>query len=457
MSCLTLRPPVLLCVLMLLATFSYAQDSAKFILDLPVIEAPYSINNSFLAYRQVSLGMQGSQSLTKSVTEPKVYYIKRLVNPEKGKTGSARTGRWLAFGVLQLASDLALMYFPLGEAWNHEEWHRAVLTQNNVRSYNDVNNIPLGQELIAVSHLTDEDLAAFKKRSSPGYARLPAAGIEGQIEMSKALQKDNFFNHMNLPLGLTYFLTSVNTITYVQACSKKEGDDLTTDSEKKEGTSIEKRDFAGLDMTAWIYDLSRPDEPYEARGVHPSGVGIRRYRLTTDLTEEELNYLRKMGRLQFANFISPAMFFFNSIRINKDVRFNVSGFHYLTSFGYDIGGNLFLEYKNRKIFAALHNYHNLHNSFVGLEMQGIDFPFQIKGSPFLISPAIHLWTQPAGQGFRTSESSFGGRIELNISTKAGKYFRPYAVVAAKTKGWVAGDSYLDEKVFARFGVKAYIH
>src|SRR6218665_3356482 len=447
--------PAFLFLLTLLATPLHAQDSqTKFILDLPIMEAPYGVNNGFFAYRQFSPGMQASMNLAKSVTEAKVYGLKRLIKPEKGASPEAKIGRWAGFAVIHLLSDYVLMYFPLGEAWNHEEWHRAVLTQNKVSSHNDVNDIPFGQELIAVSHLEDAALAAFKKNNNPDYVRLSAAGIEGQIETTKALQKDNFFCRMNLPLSLNYFFSAFSAIEYVRLCAEPGADDLTIKAEEKEVVNVEKRGFVGLDMLSWIYDLPRPDEPYEARGIHPSGTGIRRYRRTSDLTGEELGFLKKMGNLQLVNFISPAMFFVNSIRLHKELRFNFSGFHHLTSFGYDLGGNLFFEYKGHKIFGAIHNYHNLQNSFLGLEMQVIDRPLMIGRIPFFISPSLHLWSQPAGQEFRTSEASVGGRAEAGISIRLGKYFRPYMTLVAITKGWTAGDSYLDEKVFARFGVRA---
>ena len=41
-----------------------------------------------------------------------------------------------------------------------------------------------------------------------------------------------------------------------------------------EERNIAKRDFVGLDCNAWVYDLFRPNEPYELRGIHPIGNWI---------------------------------------------------------------------------------------------------------------------------------------------------------------------------------------
>jgi hypothetical protein len=248
-----------------------------------------------------------------------------------------------------------------------------------------------------------------------------------------------------------------NNIEYVRTCSTLEGDKLTKELEQEEGTDIAKRDFTGLDMTAWIYDLSRPDIPYADRGLHPSGVGIRRYRLTTDLNTEELDYLKKMGKLQYINLISPQLIFINSIRLNEDIRFNFSLFHYLTSFGYDLGGNLFLEYQSHKIFFAAHNYHNLNHSFYGLEAQLLDEELNYNNQKLWVTPSVHIWTQPEDQGFRTSKSQLGGKVSLNISAALNRTWRPYIDLSVKSKGWVAGDPYLSSNFNFRVGMRALVN
>jgi hypothetical protein len=354
----------------------YAQmDSVKtkFILDIPLLDLPANLDNNWLAFKQFSPSMQQTLGFSKSIAETQQYYTKRLFfNPNKnysiGRIILKETG--LAFTNLIIESIISGT--PLGTGWTHEEWHRAVMNKNNVRSFNDMNTFPIGQEVVSVSHETDNDLERFKNSNNPDFVRMSVAGIEAQYEYVKALQKDNFYYDLNLSSQVSYWLNNINSISYVKKTSTIGGDALTQNLEKAEGTDISKRDFTGLDFTAWIYDLSRPNEPYAERGIHVSGVGFRRYRITTDLTTEELVYLKKMGKLQILNLISPHMFFINSIKLNQNLRFNFGLFHYLTSFGYDAGSNFFVDYKHNKIFFALHNYHNLNNSFYGIEAQLID-------------------------------------------------------------------------------------
>src|SRR6185436_9321120 len=101
---------------------------------------------------------------------------------------------------------------------------------------------------------------------------------------------------------------------------------------------IRVRDFTGHDILAWAYDLHRPNEPYAARGIHPSGVGIDRYRKPSDLRPEEMQYLRRQGKLQVLNFFDPAFirgsgFTMNNPLNGRPMKVVVRPGHILTPFG----------------------------------------------------------------------------------------------------------------------------
>ncbi len=441
-------------------TIVYAQNDSvktKFIVDIPIVDLPANLDNSYLAFKQFSPSMKQSLGFSKSIAETQQYYTKRLFfNPNKNYSIGRKILKETGLAFTNLLIEVIIGGTPFGTGWTHEEWHRAVLNKNNVSSFNDMNTFPIGQDAVSVSHITDEDLAKFKNSNNSDFVRMGAAGIEAQYEYVKALQKDNFYYGLNLSSQISYWKNTINSISYLRLTSTVEGDDFTKELENEEGTDISERDFTGLDFTAWIYDLSRPNEPYAQRGRHVSGVGLRRYRITSDLTKEELDYLKKMGKLQILNFISPHMFYINSIKFNQNLRFNFGLFHYLTSFGYDVGSNFFIEHKLNKIFFAFHNYHNLNNSFYGIETQLIDKEYKIGKKTLLLSPIIHLWTHPKNQEFRTSDDTFGGKMEIYAATELGKKWQQYISVSAKTKGWVAGDVYLNSNLSIRFGTRILI-
>jgi hypothetical protein len=433
----------------------------KFIIDLPLVDLPANIDHNGLAYKQFSPSMQQSLGISKSIAEAQQYYTYRLFfNPNKKYSTFSTISRSFWFGVTDYCIEVIIGGTPLGTGWTHEEWHRAVMNKNNVGSFNDMNTFPIGKTAVAVSHETDQALAQFKETNNTDFLRMQVAGIEAQYEYIKAVQKDNFYHNLGLKSSISYWTNALNSIFYVQMSSTTEGDELTKNMMAEEAklgyNKTEIRDFTGLDFTGWMYDLSRPYERYANRGYRADG-GINRYRTTADLTPEELGYLHKMGKMQWINIISPTMFFINSINVNKNLRLNFAMFHYLTSFGYDAGSNFFVDYKNNKMFFALHNYHNFKNSFWGVEAQLLDKQVYVGATPILLTPSIHFWAQPKDQAFRTSDMQLGAKVELSASTMLSKVWQPYITVSAKTTGWVAGDVYLDNNVSARVGIRAYIH
>jgi hypothetical protein len=206
-------------------------------------------------------------------------------------------------------------------------------------------------------------------------------------------------------------------------------------------------------MTAWVYDLFRPREPYEARGVHPSGNGINRYRTTKDLTKEELDYLRLQGYLQALNYLSPMMFGVRSIAFGESgVKGNFAMRHFLTSFGYDIAAHIFIKYKQYKIALAYHSYVNHKNYFPALEAELIDYPFAIGPLKMYLAPRALIGMQPRDQEFKTNNPEFFGLLGLRVDFNISEHFLPYFDVYAKTNGWAAGNEYLENNASVKLGV-----
>jgi hypothetical protein len=162
----------------------------KFIIDIPLLDLPANTDNDGLAFKQFSPSMQQSLGLSKSIAETQQYYTKRLFfNPKKKYTLGNKILRELGLASANVVIEMLIGSTPFGIGWTHEEWHRAVMNKNNVRSFNDMNTFPIGKELVAVSHVTDADLARLKADNSADFVRLAAAGIEAQYEYVKALQK----------------------------------------------------------------------------------------------------------------------------------------------------------------------------------------------------------------------------------------------------------------------------
>lgn len=87
----------------------------------------------------------------------------------------------------------------------------------------------------------------------------------------------------------------LGSIAYVASGAWDDTNAGTDEANLADGDGVSVRDFTGHDFVAWVYDLHRPDEPYGARGIHPSGVGIDRYRKSAQLTPDERESMSPSG------------------------------------------------------------------------------------------------------------------------------------------------------------------
>ena len=165
----------------------------------------------------------------------------------------------------------------------------------------------------------------------------------------------------------------MNSLFYVASDNSTEVDELTDEFNPKEGRNIGARDFMGHDFTAWVYDLLRPKEAYQERGIHPSGEGFDRYIKFADLTSDDRIFLRCQAQLQWLT---------------------LSMVHMLTSFGYTVDTHLFLQCNLIDLFIVGHRFFNHRRRFSGLEIQLIDYPRNWNKNRFLAISELGVWTQP---------------------------------------------------------------
>lgn len=430
-----------------LVDYNFLEYASKTVSNGTVESADY-----FRAYANPS--MSQSLNITASVYNVAHYGFKHL-NINWFKKDFLN---YLAETSIWASGELVLMYMPLGGGWLHEEYHRAMLTKHYTNSFNDMNTFPLFAESVSVNSVKDDDLIRFKAENNADFVRLHAAGIEGEYVLAHKLQKQNFFHEQKLRYFSSNLMSIANSISYVWICSRQEAEDFTNDFLAIEmSKDIAFRDFTGLDFNAWVYDLFRPNEPYEKRGVHPSGWGIDRYIKPSDLTNEELKYLKKQGYLQLWNLASPMLLNIDNIyRGKKDLKANFAIRNYLTSFGHDLSPNFFLKTKNFNWIFAYHHYRNYKNTFAGAEIELYDYPLKIGNKILLTNIRTMAWLQPKDLSFTTSTAELGGLFDVKLKFSATKNMFPYVQVVGKTNGWVAGEVFQEENFSVKAGLSFYL-
>jgi len=244
-----------------------------------------------------------------------------------------------------------------------------------------------------------------------------------------------------------YWLVALNDQLYVGSVISPADSafvDSTTDKANRDETTIAQRDISGHDFTAWVYHLFRPDEPLDARGVHPSGVGINRYIKVADLSPEEKRYLQHEGKLAWLNFVDPNFLGIRGFTIRnpfngESARANFWLRHALTSFGDAIDAHVVYQQGSLGVHLSAQRFANHDRGFPGARVEIVEFPVRMSGRDFRLSPRIAAWAQPRDGEFRTRDASVGGLAGLRLQTARASRLQFYADVEAKTPGWVVGN------------------
>ena len=428
--------------------FSFQITSPALKLDWPLFDLPYQIDamntvghGFFSSYANPSMAqsLALSKNMVASYNFGMKYFYDHVTMNEPLKMLIYYTGTSL--GVL------LFFYMPGAEGWMHEEYHRAVLTRFGANSFNGMNLFPIGASVVYVSGVDDNDMIRIKKKSPSDLVRLYEAGIEGEYVQISRLQRDNFFYDQQLLNEIGYWITTLNSHMYVLISA-----DPDTELPEDEA-DVSSRDFAGYDLTTWVYDLFRPHEPYEDRGSHPTGKGVSRYISVNDLTNDELRYLQLQGGLQYLNYLSPMMFGIRTFPLgDTGYEMNCAMRHYLTSFGSDIAAQVFLKIRPFNMAFTLHNYMNYRNYFPAVEAELVDYPLAVGMLEFFLAPRVLIGMQPQGQTFKTGSPAFLGLFGLRVDFMTQRNIYPYIDFTAKTNGWVAGNEYLEANASVRLGV-----
>ncbi|GAA4439055.1 hypothetical protein GCM10023188_35040 [Pontibacter saemangeumensis] len=363
-----------------------------------------------------------------------------------GKLLLNKTAKYLlSLGFVRYGSELPI---TLG-IWAHEEFHRAVLGVSGVNATNG--NWLLSRWDGTVYGVSDGQLSQLKAHDLKGLLYSYVAGVHAQSLSTQTNLLNDFYHKRIIYKNALYLYNAWYTWHYLRFSTSNASNTVKVDAPPHENLDPVQRDYAGADFTAWAYDMFSPDQPYTTRDPFPNGEGVNRRVGFSDLSPEAQDYLEKQERLSLINFINPAVFFVNSINLGRHVSFNFFGQYVPTHFGNDIGMLLPVRYRKSNLLLGLHTYNNRRQTFGGLEIglleKALDKRDRLQGSLVL-----HAWVQPENQSFFDEKGKAGGAAELNLKYSLGRHFSSFVNVAGKTRGWQAGNPYLNKNVSARVGL-----
>ncbi len=353
---------------------------------------------------------------------------------------------------LGVATGLAQLGFT---TWMHEEWHRAPMSQHGIHNQNSYHDPSTWESAAAGVHLVaDDDLVWLKAEHPADLVRAHTAGMEGEHELVR-FAGDRLIREADRPIvgplrtagsWMTPALLTaeLDNLTYMIYCGPPSDEPPSDEHEPREAY----RDFTGWDGTAWAYDLVLPDEPYEDRGVHPSGDGIDRYRIWSDLPEEGQQVLTRYTRLYWLNLVNPDLLGVNAFAVGP-YRMNGALDVIWTAWGYRVGT------RGRLLTGDV-----LWTSELGVGVnRELTLPYASVGAQGIpVSERLDLdlelsaWMQPDQLRWDDTQAAPGGGVELGLRYA----LRPWAALRleglAKTRGQMLGEVELGPGVAGRLGV-----
>lgn len=435
-------------VLWTLTYISYGQDTAiyKLKLSLPLLDLP---QNYTLLYNIPT--MQQAFELSNDFYElsfwgidalgDKIFISKNKKYTNGKKIGNAVFKYGLSLAFSQYGSELPI---PLG-VWGHEEFHRSVLGIDNISSKNG--NWLLNRWDGTVYGISDSTLTHEKNENINNLLYSYVAGVQYEIALNQKTTLNDFYKNRTLNKNALLLYNAYYVFNYFKFSTSSISDSVKILAPPHESKNPMERDYAGADLTAWVYDMFNPSVPFSSRDSFPGGDGVNRRIGFSDLSSEEQSYLKNQKNLSLLNFINPAIFFINRIKINYNLSFNVFTQYAPTHFGNDIAIFIPVKYKQFDLLLNIHNYSNKTVGGFGAGAGLYNYTFSEKWESDLV---LNFWNQP--NTFYDNTKIPGGQISVGAKYHFKNNFDGFISLIGKTKGWTISNPYLQSNLSVQLGL-----
>lgn len=351
--------------------------------------------------------------------------------------------------------------------WLQNEWHRSVLHRQGITSRNSVYDPSIWSDgLMPVDQVSDADLARLKAQQPADTVRLMSAGIEAQHSFVLRTG-DEIMYHDNVGtdwgpfyLGESWMapamlMAELSNQLYFNLCASPVSNAV-TDTQNKRTTRILDRDAVGLDCDAWVYEMRRPDEPYDTRGAHPYGEGIDRYRSRFDLEDEEREWMDQQRWVNLFNFANPHLYGIDGIILDEDGNRWLPQLSAIpTPWGNQVDFRITARTMDWTGAIILHSGFANKSMYPGIDMVLIDQT--MFDSILYTTLGIGMWMQPLDQRWDAGDPESGGHAFADVRIPIIDDFDLMPGIEYKTQGFVPGIVDLGPAIIGRFAIVAHLH
>lgn len=434
--------PFFLSLFLGLTNFVFSQDTNtyKLFINIPLVDLSENFH-----YPTMNQSLEFSNSLYElsfwGIDElgNKIFISKK--DSKKRKFSNLAFKYALSYGFSKFGSELPI---PFG-VWAHEEFHRSTLKVENINAMNG--NWIFNRWDGTVYGISDQELDNLKNKNLNQLLYSYVAGIQYEILSNQKNTLNDFYLTRTFNKNALLLYNAYYTFNYFKFSTSSFTDSVKIIAPPHESTIASNRDYAGADLTAWAYDMFNPNLPFSSRDSFPNGEGVNRRVGISDLSPEALTYLEKQKKLSLLNFVNPAIFFINRIKINSDFSFNFFAQYSPTHFGNDIAFYIPLKYKKYDLLIDLHNYNNNVNRSFGLGLGIFNYSISSKISSDF---SLNFWNQP--RDFFANDNILGGAISAKTNYNISKNTSSFISLNAKSNGWIIGNEYLKNSVSIQFGI-----
>ena len=236
-------------------------------------------------------------------------------------------------------------------------------------------------------------------------------------------------------------------LAYLLRCRNINSVALTETLEGLQG-SVPERDFAGLDCTAWAYELTTPDEPYADRGTHPSGVGVDRYRHLDDLSPEGRRVLNQALGLHFLGLLDPGLWGIRGFG-QGSARWLVASGGEMTPHGTMLHLTVGRDTDGADFVVDLEQHISESGWRPGLHVAGRRIPLT-EGTSALGELGLRL--QPEGLRWDAETHELGAWLQLGVSQRIAPDWSIEGALGARNRVWVRTLPDLDGGLYSHVSV-----
>ncbi len=433
------------CTLLFSVGQAQQESSYRLRLELPLLDLP---QNTSLPYRIPS--MEQASAWSTGLYELGYWGIDAGVDALIPTTSDAPFGKRLLNGSVNYLAGLGFARYgselpvPLG-VWAHEEFHRSVLGVNGIAARNG--NWIGSRWDGTVYGVSDQQLSDLKAQDLNELLYSYVAGVHAELLSTERIIKDAFHHPRSVNMAPLLLYNSWYVWNYFDFATSAVSDSVKVLAPPHESADPTQRDFAGADLTAWVYDMYLPDEPYTARTPFPNGEGVNRRIGYADLPAEAQQFLKDQRGLTWMNFANPAIAGIDRIRFGGDFAFNVFLQYSPTHFGHMRAVHMPLRIGGKHFHIGAQEFVGPHTKGLGLQLEHSGFKLSQHTT---LDLAAAIWEQP--KSFTATERITGGAARAMIGQRMNESFTLTATAQFKTDGWMLGDPYLNANATFRFGL-----